>query len=482
MMQAIRLPLTSVCVAAALTLTLSGHQPFDAAPSGVEGQQQQQQPQQPPPTQPPQQPAELQLKLSGTGGAPPKIAVAGFIPLSTDAETVAAAKTLGDVLYDDLNYEREYYLIAKDAVATVPKPTSIDDVPLDGWKQLNADGVIVGSLQKTGNGVLVKVKLIQVSSGRMAFGKEYSGSIANPRQYAHTISDEIFQQQMQLRGVARTKLAFSSDRDLGRIKGPVGDRETQEIYFSDYDGANQRRLTVTKTLNLAPSWSPDGQSIAYTSWPTDPKGSVYEDIIVSFIYRGMREMPAHGSPHNQNYLPAWSPDGSKLAFVSNRDGNPEIYVMNRDGSGVRRITTSPAIDEAPTWSPSGNQIAWVSDRSATPHIYVMNADGTGQRLLIGNGYCDRPTWSAAPFNEIAYSCRTGPGFDVFIYSFQTGESHRLTDGIGTNESPVFSPNGRHVAFVSTRSGKSQIFTIDRDGNDLRQITREGNNKYPSWSQ
>ena len=466
----IRIPVLAACCAVAATLTLSG-----------QGQQQQP-PQQQQQQQPPQQRPDVQIVLNGSGGAPPKIAIAGFIPLSNDAETVAAAKTIGDVLYDDLNYEREYYLIAKDAVATVPKPASIDTVPLDAWKQLNADGVIVGSIQKTGKGVAVQVKLIQVASGRMAFGKEYSGSIANPRQYAHTISDEIFQQQLQLRGVARTKLAFSSDRDLGRIKGPVGDRETQEVYLSDYDGANQRRLTVTKVLNITPAWSPDSQAIAYTSYPTDARGSVYMDIIVSFIYRGLREMPAHGGPHNQNYLPAWSPDGTKMAFVSNRDGNPEIYVMNRDGSGAHRMTNSPAVDEAPTWNPSGNQIAWVSDRSATPHIYVMNADGTGQRLLIGTGYCDRPTWSSGAFNEIAYSMRTGPGFDVFIYSFETGESHRLTDGIGTNESPVFSPNGRHVAFVSTRSGKSQIFTIDRDGNNLRQITREGNNKYPSWSQ
>jgi TolB protein len=443
-----------------------------------------QQPAQPPAgaPQPPTSQQEVQVVLTGSGG-PPKLGVAGFIAASPDAETAAAARTIGDVLYDDLNYEREYYMIAKDAASTVPKPTSIDSVPLDRWKELNADGVLVGSVRKTGNGIVVQVKLIQVSSGRTAFGKEYSGSIANPRQYAHTIADEIFKQQLGLRGVARTKLAFSSDRDMERIKGPVGDREIQEIYFADYDGANPRRLTVSKTLNLTPAWSPDSQAIAFTSYrPATAGGGVFQDLIVSLIYRGIRETPANGSPNRQNSLPAWSPDGTKLAFSSNRDGNPEIYVMNRDGSGLRRMTNSPAIDTTPTWSPTGNQIAWVTDRSGSPHIWVMNADGTGQHLLIGGGYCDRPTWSPAPFNEIAYSIRTGPGFDVNIYSFATGESHRLTDGIGTNESPAFSPNGRHIAFVSTRNGKAQIFTIARDGNDLRQITREGNNKFPNWSQ
>jgi TolB protein len=442
---------------------------------------------QPPQTQPPkpQQPTDVGIKITGQPGVPPKIAIAGIIPLSSDSETAAAAKTIEDVLYDDIAYEREYYMIGKDAIGTIPRPTSIDSVPLDRWRELNANGVIVGSVRKTGNGngVVLQVKLYDVTTGKMAFGKEYTGTIANPRQYAHVISDEIYQQQMELSGVARTKLTFSSDRDSGRIKGPVGPRDVQEIYVADYDGANPRRITNTTTLNITPVWAPDGQAIAFTSYRPGPGGtsfSTFQDLVISWLYKGVRDEPTHGSPSNQNYLPAWSPDGSKIAFTSNRDGNPEIYIMNRDGSGLRRMTNNPSIDVTPTWSPNGNQIAWVSDRTGSPKIYVMNADGTGQRMLIGE-YCDRPTWSSNPFNEIAYAARTGPGYDIKIYDMSTGESKKITDGIGSNESPAFAPNGRHIAFVSTRSGKSQIFTVDRDGNNLRQITRDGDNKFPNWS-
>ncbi len=452
----------SLTVAAALGAFVSGQQPPVTPPQS-------------------QQPPSVRIGLEGAGV--PKLAIAGVIPLSNDAETVSAAKTIADVLYDDVDYEHEFYMIGKDAIATVPKPTSLDTVPLDKWKEINADGVLVATVQKTGTGVVVQVKLIQVSTGRTAFGKEYSGSIANPRQYAHTISDELHRQQLALQGVARTKLTFSSDRDSGRIKGPLGPRDVQEIYIADYDGANARRITNTTTLNITPVWAPDGQAIAYTSYRPGAGGSGYstfQDLVVSWLYKGLRDEPTHGSPNNQNYLPAWSPDGSKIAFTSNRDGNPEIYVMNRDGSGLHRMTNNPAIDVTPTWSPTGNQIAWVSDRTGSPKIYVMNADGTGARLLISD-YCDRPTWSAEPFNEIAYAARTGPGYDIKIYNFATGESKKVTDGIGSNESPAFSPNGRHIAFVSTRSGKSEIFTVDRDGNNLRQITRDGNNKFPNWS-
>jgi TolB protein len=433
-----------------------------------------------PPAPAPQQPTDVAVVITGNTGSAPKIAIAPFIALSSDAETVAAAKTIGDVLYDDLDYEREFYLIRKDSIATVPKPTSIDNVALDPWRELNPDGLLVGAVRKDGNNVVVQVKLIQMASGRMAFGQEYSGSIANPRRYAHRISDEIHKSQVGIDGVAQTRLAFSSDRSRERARSAVANRDVQDIYIVDYDGANTHRVTTTTTLNITPVWSPDKSVIAYTSYrPSGPVG-VYRDLVLSFITTGQRTTPANGSPSRQNYLPMFSPDGSKIAFTSDRDGNPEIYVMNRDGSGLRRMTNNPAIDVTPTWSPSGNQLAWVSDRTGNPHIYIMNADGTGQRSIISE-ICDRPTWSSGRFNEIAYAARTGPGYDIKLYDVGTGTSKKLTDGIGSNESPAFSPNGRHIAFTSTRNGKSQIFTIDRTGENLRQITREGNNKFPNWS-
>jgi TolB protein len=437
--------------------------------------------QQPPaPPSQPQQPSDVTVRLEGAGGLPPKLAIAPFIAVSSDAETVAAAKTITEVLFDDLEFEREFYMIGKDVTATVPKPTALDDVQIYRWRELNANGLVVGSVEKTASGAVVKVKVIEVNSGRVTLGKEYSGPIANPRLYAHTISDEIHLQLRGLKGVARTKLAFASDRDAERMAGPQGDRDIKEIYLADYDGAGPKRVTVSKTLNVAPVWSPDGQALAYTSYRMG-QFSVFQDIIVSLLYKGVRQTPLEGDPDKQNYLPAWSPDGSKMAFTSNRDGNPEIYVVNRDGSGLRRLTNHTSIDSTPTWNPAGTQIAWTSDRTGNPQIWFMNADGTGQRKLTSESWCDRPTWSPEPFNEIAYASRTGAGFDIKIYSFAKGEGTRVTDGIGTNESPAFSPNGRHIAFTSTRNGKQQIFTIARDGNDLRQITREGNNGYPNWS-
>lgn len=440
-------------------------QPPQAAPTS----------QTPPPVQ---QPSVVELTISGEPGSPPRFAVPDFVALSSDTETTSVAQTIGQVLWDDLAFEREFYMIPRDTYRSIPPARGIADVPFDRWRELGADGVVVGTVQKTASGLQVQVRLYNIRSRASVFAKEYTGSAANPRLYAHTISDEIHQQQRGLRGIARTKLTFSSDRDGVRLQTPVANRDIKEIYIADYDGASQRRVTVNRALNIFPVWSADGRSIAYTSYRRG-----YPDLYISNIYQGTLETPAQGNDRVHNWLAAWSPDGARVAFTTNRDGNPEIYVMNRDGSGLRRLTNHPAIDSTPTWSPAGNEVAFTSDRTGAPQIYVMSADGVGSpRRVTEGGYADRPTWAPAPFNEIAYAVRSGPGYDIEIYDVASRERRRITFGEGSNESPAYAPNGRHLAFTSTRRGRVQVFTIGRDGRGLRQVTTQGNNYTPNWSQ
>ena len=433
--------------------------------------------QQSPPPDPPSR-TGVDLIIGDRIGAQPRLAVPDCLALTNDPETADAASTIAEVLFDDLEFEREFRLLPRDTYRTIPRARSLTDVPLNAWQELGADGVVSCSVSRQADGrLLVRASLFNVSSLESALGVEYAGSYRNVRLYAHELANEIHRQQRGLEGVARSHLAFVSDRDSESVLGLVPNRQTKEIYIADYDGANVRRVTVSRSLNVTPTWTPDSRAVAYTSYRYGQ-----QDIVVSHIYEGRLETPADGNERVHNWLPSYSPDGRQIAFNSNRDGNPELYVMNVDGTNLRRLTNHPAIDTSPTWSPLGHQIAFTSDRTGSPQIYVVGVDGTGLRRITFESYCDRPTWSPSPYNEIAYASLTGPGYDIKVVDLATNEVRQLTFGQGTNESPSYSANGRHLAFSSTRgSGNKQIYVIGRDGRGLRQITYMGNNEMPSWS-
>lgn len=430
-----------------------------------------------PPVPAPQQPSDIAARITSDPGAPPRLAVPDFVALTpTAADT---ARMLGQVLWDDFAFEREFYMIARDTYKTIPAARAREEIRFDLWRELGADALVFGTVEQTGTDVKVQVRVYNVRSREQVFGQEYTSAVRNARRIAHTVADLVHEEQRKLKGVARTKLAFISTRQRQSVLGTVQNRSAKEVFISDYDGANQQQITTTRQLNLSPSWSPDGGAIAYSSY----RGSEQPTILISHIRTGILQqlITVEGS----HALPTYSPDGRRIAYVSTRNGNIDIYVANADGSNERRLTTHPDADTTPTWSPSGNQIAFTSDRArpGLAMIYYMNADGTGvARLPIPDSQADRATWAPAPHNEIAYAGWTGSGWDIKVYDFLTGQTRQLTFGEGSNESPAYSPTGRHIAFQSSRgSGRWQIYTIGRDGNGLRQITRDGENTMPDWS-
>ena len=437
----------------------------------------QQPPQQPVPA--PQQPNDIFTRIDSGSAAPPHYAVPDFIALTPGAAPIA--QMVAQVLWDDLNFEREFDMMPRDINKTVAVARTPDQIPFGAWRENGADAVFFGTVEQKGNDVLVEVRLFNVRTRTSGFGQRYTIAARSARKIAHEVSDAIHQQQRGVRGVARTRLTFVSDRGRESILGTVEKRNAKEIYVVDYDGANEQRITNSRDLNSNPTWASDARGIAYSAY----RRNGAPDIVLSLIYTGVLQNLTKGRFRDGAYLPAFSPDGKQVAFTATAEGASaqDIYVMNADGSNWRRITTHPDIDTTPTWSPSGTQIAFISDRTGRPQIYIMNVDGSGvRRLPIPDAEADHPTWAPAPFNEIAYYARTGSGYDIKIHELATGQTRQITFSEGSNESPSYSPSGRHLAFTSSRgSGLYQVYTIGRDGNGLRQVTRSGNNHTPDWS-
>jgi TolB protein len=428
----------------------------------------------------PQQ-SEVQITMSNVA-THPRLGLPDFVVPGNDPELRAAAKTIADVLWDDLQYEREYYMIERRVSAAIPVAPA-DALPFAAWTDMGAELVLAAAARRDGSNIVVDVRTIGVKGpdqGREIFRSQYKNCrLDQLRLCAHTIADDFHKQTRGLDGVARTKIAFVSDRagarSAGRGQPPV---ISKEIYIVDYDGADPKRLTVNGRLNLSPVWAPRGGLLAYASWM-----SGYPDIYVADMGQPGRALkrPAGGTAAVHNWSPSWSPDGSKIAFASNRAGGAQfdVWVVNRDGGGLENLTPSTprSTEGAPTWSPTGTQIAFTSDRAGENQLYVMSAQGTDVRVLVSQ-YVDRPTWSR--LNFLAFTVGRNAPHDVGIYDFASPGVRVLTDGRGSNEAPAVAPNGRHIAFVTTRWGRKEIATIDRAGQNVRRVTEIGNNDYPNW--
>jgi Tol biopolymer transport system component len=237
------------------------------------------------------------------------------------------------------------------------------------------------------------------------------------------------------------------------------------------------------------------------AWPSTPGGVVYMPLInrappekISFERRqdpryeifvmnpdGSGQVNLTNHPANDTG-PAWSPDGLRIAFVSERyDGNDELYHMNRDGSGIVRLTYDPGSDRWPTWSPDGTQIAFQSDRSGNWDIYVMNADGSNQRPITDDPRSDRwPDWSPDGTKITFTSRRIGVNTKVFVMNPDGRNVTVLSDpgGYYDDRYSTWSPDGR-ITFVSDQpspidgSRDDEIYIMSAWGHNVRQLTHNG---------
>lgn len=228
------------------------------------------------------------------------------------------------------------------------------------------------------------------------------------------------------------------------------------------------------TRDGAPSWFPDSRTIAFVAETGEGVGDIYS---VGIDGRNRRQLTRHPAVDS---APAVSPDGTRIAFESDRDGNFEIYVMNADGSGVTRLTNDPARDGAPAWSPDGRRIAFTSDRGnrASADVWIMDADGTNLQQLTNN----LANW-APQFSPDGRSLAVQVNRDIVIFDLESGARRQLTYSPEDGMNPTWSPDGSRLAFVTTRGGRVDIYTMRADGTDVdRLVSVDGASAIdPRWS-
>ncbi|MCP5103625.1 MAG: Tol-Pal system beta propeller repeat protein TolB [bacterium] len=367
---------------------------------------------------------------------------------------------LNTVLWNDLSYSRVFKPVPKEHYAYIPR-FDPNRVVYKDWASIQANILITGQVEvSTGDRIILSMKVYDVKSEKFIFGRNFGGKKEFTRLIAHRAADAVMGYFGE-KPIFTSKAVFISDRDGNK-----------EIYIMDYDGKRPMRITYNQDLDMLPSWSTDKEKILYTSYR---KGN--PDLYMFHLYTGKTELVSTGQA---NYSADWTREGDRIVYTSTRSGNAEIYIKDMKTRKEKRLTFNRAIDTSPSWSPSGREVAFISNRGGTAQVYIMDAEGSNIRRITNEGTRhDSPEWSPDG-TQLAYTLMIGGGIDIYIYNLKNNTIAKLTENAWRNENPSWSPDGRHIVFSSNRTGRYQLYTVDYDGANLRQLTSRGENKMPGW--
>jgi len=406
-----------------------------------------------------------------------RIAAADFKPVGNDPQTPALKAAFDATLYTDLANAGIFDLISK-SMAPQATPGAPAEINMAQWTAApsNAAMVAFGALSASGGRLIVYGWLFDARNtvNPQVLAKQYNEDASQEmaRTVAHRFADEIiYRLGGGINGIAETKIYFVSSRT-----------GSKEIWAMDYDGQNQHAITHLGAISLSPRISPDNSRLAFATL-----GNQGWSIRMYSLELGRTVSFPAGTVGGSNQSPAWSADGTKIAFSSSRSGSPSIWVSDASGANARRLTSFKGPDVSPTWNPrTGTEIAWVSGRTGLPQIYTMDLDGANIQRMTDGGYAISPSWSPnGQALTFSWNRKYGPGApggqDIYYFDIASKRWLQLTHDSGSNDFPSWSPDSRHIVFERAIGGRTQIWSMLADGTQQQQLTKTGNNFMPNWS-
>lgn len=330
------------------------------------------------------------------------------------------------------------------------------------WKAKGADALAAGSLGRSPDGRMeARFRLYDTQKSVMLGGKAFITGNEQLRAAGHRIADEIYEKLTGEKGVFSTKIAYV-----------VKSRGQFLLQIADFDGQGEVTALKSPEPIISPVWSPDGSKLAYVSFETK-KPVIY----VHPLSTGLRYVVANQK--GSNSAPGWSTDGRRLAVVLSKDGRSQIYSVNADGSGLQRVTQSAGIDTEPRYSSDGN-IYFTSDRGGSPQIYrVSTSGGDAQRVTFEGSYNVSPRPSPDG-KTLAFITRREGRFQLAAMDLASRQVQVLTDS-NKDESPSFAPNSRMILIATEMGGRGVLSAVSSDGRIKQRLSvAAGDVREPAW--
>jgi TolB protein len=392
--------------------------------------------------------AQAQLVIEITQGLNDAIPIA-VVPFGVPGPVVPTVD-VAEVIQNDLARSGRFAPLERRDM--IEKPTSYDQIQFADWRLLKSNFITIGKLVPDGvDRYFVQFELYNVFNGQSLLRQRIPSTTAALRATAHRAADMIYEQLTGVPGVFSTRIAYV------KVDG-VPPNQRYRLTVADSDGMNEGHIFTSQFPIMSPSWSPDGQSLAYVTFENKMAAIWVQNVATTARSRVSARAGINGAP-------AWSSDGKKLALtLSRKDGDVDVYTLELATQMLTRMTFDPGIDTEPTWSLDGSKLYFTSDRSGAPQIYEVSANdprANPRRVTFEGRYNARPRVSPDG-KSLALVTQTGNGFNIATLDLKTNAMQVLTKG-RQDESPSFAPNGAQLIYATQSRGRGVLAVVPFGG-------------------
>ncbi len=395
--------------------------------------------------------------------------IEGALPIAIAVfagDTYTAPEAIETIVRNDLARSGFFDVLDKQRFPqAVVNPSQLD---FKSWRDTGVESLLLGKIsQAGGDQYRIEFQLIDLIRKKRLLGNVIPAGIKDVRKVGHKISDLVFESLTGIRGAFSTRVAYVSTINQGGTKKYV-------LQIADADGYNARTIFSSSKQILSPAWSPDGSRLAYVSFESGNSAIYVQDII-----QGTRAKVSAKSGINS--APSWSPDGRRLAMTLSAAGSPDIYILDLGAKNLKRLTSGPAIDTEPSWMPDGKTLLFTSDRSGGPQIYQVSANGGKAQRLTFDGKYNAAADVSPDGRFIALVNNSGNGFRVAIMDIQSKAMRVISNG-NLDEGPSYAPNGSMIMYATADQGRGVLAAVSADGRVKQKLRlTEGDVREPSWS-